>query len=159
MFQKIKRQFSRAWQWTLAHLPFGRSKTKNPITSLIDDVEQRYQAFQQRQRAKRFKRQAAQHWSRFQKQVGQAFTRTQTWLKTHQRALRLTAVIAGAVLLGVAGVILWRRSPALRTALATALGATIAFIATARTTQPATTVLTSDLAVESAEAMAQLMTN
>jgi hypothetical protein len=157
MFQKMKTQFKRAWQWTLAHLPFGRKEAKNPVTSLMDDVEQRYQAFQQRQRAKRFKRQAAQYWSRFQKRVGQAFTRAQAWIKAHRRALLFAAVGLGVVLVGLAGLILWRRSPVLRTALATAFGA-VAAIAAARTTQSVPTVLTTQVA-ETAETVPQLMTN
>jgi hypothetical protein len=152
MFQKIKTQFTQAWHWTLAHLPFGRKGAENPVVGFMDEAEQRYQAFQQKRRMRRLKRRAMQGWSRFQQQVGGIFTPVRTWLKAHQRALTLVAVGVGVVLLGLVGLVLWRRSPAFRAALLTAFGAAAAIIAAARTVKPAAVPTpTPNLAVEAAE--------
>lgn len=152
MFQKIKTQCTRAWRWTLAHLPFGRKGAKNPVAGFMDEAEQRYETFRQKRRIRRFKRRAAQGWSHFQQQVGGTFSLVRAWLKAHRRALTLAAVGLGVALLGLASLTLWRRSPAFRATLLTAFGAAAAVIATARTTRPAAVPIpTPDLTVESAE--------
>lgn len=152
MFQKIKTQCTRAWRWTLAHLPFGRKGAKNPVAGFMDEAEQRYETFRQKRRIRRFKRRAAQGWSRFQQQVGGILTLVRAWLKAHRRALTLAVVGLGVALLGLASLALWRRSPAFRAALLTALGAAATVIAAIRTTQPtAVPTPAPDLAVEAAE--------
>lgn len=152
MFQKIKTQFTRAWRWTLAHLPFGRKGAKNPVAGFMDEAEQRYETFRQKRRMRQLKRRAAQGWSRFRQQVGSIFTLVRAWLKAHRRALTLAAVGLGVALLGLASLALWRRSPAFRTALLTAFGAAAAVIAAARTTKPVVAPTPApDLTVEAAE--------
>lgn len=150
MFQKIKTQFTRAWRWSLAHLSFGRKSAKNPVAGLMDEAEQRYQAFQQKRRLRRFKRQATQRWSRFQQHISDISAPLRVWLKVHRRTLALLAGGIGIVLLGLAGLVLWRRSPAFRAALLTALGTAAAIIAAARTAQPVITP-TPNPAVETIE--------
>lgn len=150
MFEKLKNYFNRAWRWTLAHLPFGRKGTNKPVIGLMDEVEQRYQAFQRRQRIKRLKRRAAQTWSHFQQQVSGILAHIGTWIKTHQRVLTLVAAALGVVLLGLAGLLLWRRSPAFRAAVMTALGTATALAAAARTTRPVMTP-TPDPVIETVE--------
>ncbi|MCL4303152.1 MAG: hypothetical protein KJ077_46130 [Anaerolineae bacterium] len=155
MFEKLKSHFSRAWHWTLAQLPFGRKGVRNPVIGVMDEVEQRYQAFQRRQRIKRLKRRATQIWSRFQQRVSGIFAPGRAWIKTHQRALTLMAVGLGVALLGVAGLLLWRRSPAFRAAMATALATAAALVATARATRPVT-IPTSDVVIETVEPMLEM---
>ncbi len=155
MFEKLKSHFSRAWHWTLAHLPFHRKGVRNPVIGVMDEVEQRYQAFQQKRRIRRLKRRAAQTWLQFQQQVSSIFARVRAWIKTHQRALTLMAVGLGVALLGLAGLLLWRRSPAFRAAMATALATAAALVATARATT-SVTVPTSDIVIETVEPMLEM---
>lgn len=150
MFEKLTSHFSRVWHWTLAHLPFDRKGANKPVIGLMDEVEQRYQAFQQKRRIRRLKRRTAQIWSRFQKQVSSIFTRIRVWIKKHQRVLILVAATLGVVLLGLASLLLWRRSPAFRAALLTALGTATAIVAAARTVRPVMTP-TPDVVIETVE--------
>lgn len=155
MFEKLKSHFSRAWHWTLAHLPFDRKGVRNPVIGVMDEVEQRYQAFQRRQRIKRLKRRATQTWSRFQQRVSGIFAPGRAWIKTHQRALTLMAVGLGVALLGLAGLLLWRRSPVFRTTITTVLAATVTLIAAARTARPVTTSAP-EVVIETVEPMLEM---
>lgn len=146
MFEKLKTHFRRVWQWSLAHLPFGRK----PVIGLMNEVEQRYQAFQQRRRIRRLKRRAAQTWSRFQQQVSGIFARIRAWIKTHQGVLTLVAATLGVVLLGLASLLLWRRSLAFRAVVTTALATAAALVAAARSTRPVMTP-TPNIVIETVE--------